>query len=171
MSAPKTPKAVAGVRSLRERLEQLSPVHASVAETSKKAESFCRSVRADLRSLRKQRGIDQTELAKGLDMSQSAVSKVETGSGDLGLKTLHRFADALGFRPVVLLVPSHRAVPVQKRSGRAAVARSRGRVGYGDVRIAVVPEDAAAIEDTESKLLRQMSVSVAQAMANLAKKE
>ena len=146
---PTKPKALAGIDEIKQELSAGNPQFAAALGEEADAEKFCRSVRDDLKSKRQQKKIDQTELGRRLDMSQSAVSKVEIGSGDLGLKTLYRFADELGFRPIVLLVPSHREA-----------SRFKGRQ-VGDI---------AQIELTEKELLRQLSDSVSQAMQTLVKK-
>jgi transcriptional regulator with XRE-family HTH domain len=93
-------KAVAGVRALRRRLAETIPAYQEAVARETDAEAFCRELRASLRDQRKGLGIDQRTLAERLDMTQSAVSKIENGEGDFGVKTLFRYAQALGLRPV-----------------------------------------------------------------------
>ena len=107
MATRKLPKAVAGVKALRDRLQELAPPGA--LEADENADVFCQAVRLNLRTLRKQCQVDQSELAKRLDMTQSAVSKIEGGTGDLGLKTLYRYVEALGHRPELLLLQSYQS--------------------------------------------------------------
>lgn len=168
---PAVPKAVAGIRAMRDRLAAEIPSFAAAQELEQAAESFCRSVRADLRSRRKQQGLDQAELGARMDMTQSTVSKMEKGEGDLGLKTLYRFAEALGFRPVVLLVPSVRLMLHEPEpEGTAFQEAGRGSVtAAGTSEATTVAATAVAIEDLHVKLLRQMSDSVSTAMAALVK--
>ena len=63
--------------------------------------AFCREMRSDLKRLRKSMGVTQRELAARMEMSQSAVSRIENAGGDLGLTTLRRYAGALGMQPVM----------------------------------------------------------------------
>ncbi len=151
-------KAVAGIRALRADLAQEIPGFAAAVELERGAEDFCLAARADLRDRRKAMSLDQAELARRLDMTQSAISKIEKGEGDLGLKTLYRYAEALGCRPLLLLVPSVRAM-----------AHERGAATDDPTTIVDDPA-AAAIQDVEDMLLRGMSASVSEAMATLVKK-
>lgn len=63
---------------------------------------FCQKLRRKLADIRVKRGIDQYQMAEKLEMSQSAVSKIENGKGDIGLLSICRYADALGLSPIVL---------------------------------------------------------------------
>jgi len=93
-------KAVAGVRGMRGRLARTIAGYGEAVEAEGHAESFCRELRQSLREQRKQMQLDQKTLAERLDMTQSAISKIESGEGDFGVKTLFRYAHALGLRPV-----------------------------------------------------------------------
>lgn len=62
---------------------------------------FCKKVREDLKHLRESKAIKQSELADLLQMSQPAVSKMESGEGDIGVLTLCRYAGALGMQPTI----------------------------------------------------------------------
>lgn len=99
-------KAVEGVRAMRGRLARTIPGYEHAVEAEDHAERFCRELRQSLRDLRKKMGLDQKTLAERLDMTQSAVSKMENGEGDFGVKTLFRFAHALGLQPVFGFVPA-----------------------------------------------------------------
>lgn len=67
---------------------------------------FCNKVRQDLRQLRKDMGVNQTDVAAELQMSQPGVSKIEKGDGDIGLLTLCRYAGALGMQPTISFAPT-----------------------------------------------------------------
>jgi phasin family protein len=94
-------KGLGGIRAISEDLSKEIPEYANAARVEAKAEAFCQTVRSKLRAERNARGLDQQHLADRLDLSQSAVSKIEAAEGDLGLKTLYRYAAALGLEPTV----------------------------------------------------------------------
>jgi transcriptional regulator with XRE-family HTH domain len=98
-------RAVEGIRALQSQLAEENPRYADAVALEDHAENFCRAVRDDLRDRRKELGLDQSEVAERLDLTQSAVSKIESGDGDIGLKTLFRYAHALGLVPVCTFVP------------------------------------------------------------------
>ncbi len=50
----------------------------------------------ELVSLRRARGLSQTEVAARMGTSQSAVARLEAGAGDLKVSTLERYAAAVG---------------------------------------------------------------------------
>ncbi|MGI9611673.1 MAG: helix-turn-helix domain-containing protein [Acidimicrobiales bacterium] len=50
---------------------------------------------ADLVELRRRRGLSQTDIAKRMGTSQSALARVESGRSDLRLSTVARYAEAL----------------------------------------------------------------------------
>lgn len=68
--------------------------------------AFCAKTREDLRQMREQMGVTQKDLADRLEISQSAVSKIEGGDGDIGLLTLCRYAGALGMQPTLTFSPA-----------------------------------------------------------------
>jgi transcriptional regulator with XRE-family HTH domain len=104
-AAVKEGKAIEGIRALRAQLAEDNPAYAVAVDLENEAERFSREVRNTLREQRKAQKLDQSELAARLDMTQSAVSKIESGDGDLGVKTVFRYAHALGLIPVCLLLP------------------------------------------------------------------
>jgi len=53
------------------------------------------SLAAELTSLRVRLGLSQTEVAARMGTSQSAVARLESGSADLRLSTLERYAAAV----------------------------------------------------------------------------
>lgn len=62
-------------------------------------ERFITSVMAELYELRKKAKITQKELAKILDISQSELSRIETGNQNLTLITLYRILRGMGRKP------------------------------------------------------------------------
>jgi len=57
-----------------------------------------RALTSDLVARRRALGLSQTEVAARMGTSQSAVARLETGSADVRLSTLERYAAALGQR-------------------------------------------------------------------------
>jgi transcriptional regulator with XRE-family HTH domain len=55
-----------------------------------------RALTAELVGRRRQLGLSQTEVAARMGTSQSAVARLESGSGDVRLSTVERYAAALG---------------------------------------------------------------------------
>jgi transcriptional regulator with XRE-family HTH domain len=68
------------------------------------ADEFVASARQQLRRGRQEQGLSQECVAERMGTSQAVVSRIETGSGELGLTTLFRYAGALGAVPVVSLL-------------------------------------------------------------------
>ncbi len=60
----------------------------------------------NIKSIRKQKGISQKELAKALNVSQAAVSQFEKGSTSLKLGTIQKIATALDV-PYLYLIDTH----------------------------------------------------------------
>ena len=57
-----------------------------------------------IQHIRKKRGLSQTQLGNMMDMDRAAISNYENGSkGEMGFKTLQKFAKALGVTTSVLL--------------------------------------------------------------------
>jgi transcriptional regulator with XRE-family HTH domain len=104
------PVALAGLNALRESLEQKYPSFRAAKSDEQAAETFCRHVRDLLQERRKAMKVDQKEMGRRLNLSQSAISKIETGRGDLSLKTLHRYVTALGLQPTVFFSPTARTL-------------------------------------------------------------
>jgi transcriptional regulator with XRE-family HTH domain len=93
--------ALSQLSALRDRLSAADPRFNAAAQMERDAEAFCDKVRTDLKVHRLAIGLNQKELADRIEVSQSAISKVESGRGDVGLKTVFRIADALGLKPVM----------------------------------------------------------------------
>jgi transcriptional regulator with XRE-family HTH domain len=55
-----------------------------------------RALADELVDRRRQLGLSQTEVAARMGTSQSAVARFESGSGDVRLSTVERYAAALG---------------------------------------------------------------------------
>ena len=120
--APKQGKAVKAIRALRSQLTEMNPAFSDAVALEDDAERFCREARSNLREQRKAQGLDQGAVAKLLDMTQSAVSKIESGEGDIGMKTVFRYAQALGLIPVfTLMKDSSRLLPAEAAYAAKAV--------------------------------------------------
>jgi transcriptional regulator with XRE-family HTH domain len=141
----KAGKAVEAFRDLRAQLTEQNPAYAAAVELENAAEGFCRDVRAALREQRKAQGRDQAEVAALLDMTQSAVSKIETGEGDLGLKSVFRYARALGLIPVCVLQPDNSQLFAED-SNAARVAR--------ELQTAFVKETSKAMASAVAEIAR-----------------
>ena len=105
MTAQTTSKALAGIEAIRNKLRSGNAKFAAAETAVREAADFCAFVRAELRIRRKEAGLDQTQVGEKLNLTQSAISKIENGRGDLGLETLYAYAEAVGLRPAVTFVP------------------------------------------------------------------
>lgn len=63
----------------------------------------------EIRALREQRGLSQTELARQVGTTQSAIARLESGTISPSLATLERVADALGVDLVVTFAQADKA--------------------------------------------------------------
>jgi transcriptional regulator with XRE-family HTH domain len=107
-------KAIKGIRALRTRMAAENSGFAAAVDLENEADNFCRMVRASLRERRNAQGLDQSEIAARLDMTQSAVSKIENGEGDIGIKTIFRYAQALDLLPMcTFMADSRRLFPAE----------------------------------------------------------
>lgn len=100
-------KALEGVRALRDRLSSKSEAFSNAV---RETEAFCQVVRQELRARRKALGVEQKDIAERMDISQPAVSKIENGEGDIGLKSIARYASAIGLKPVILFIPTAQVI-------------------------------------------------------------
>jgi transcriptional regulator with XRE-family HTH domain len=94
--------------TLAEYKEKLSGEYPEFAAAMREEESGlakCRKVREELKQIRESVGMKQRDVADVLQMSQSVVSRIEQGQGDIGLMTVWRYASALGVEPVISFVP------------------------------------------------------------------
>jgi transcriptional regulator with XRE-family HTH domain len=88
-------RAAHGLKAFSDDLARENPRFAEGLDLEEAADRFCDSIRKDLKQLRKAAGVDQGALAQAMSLTQSAVSRIETGRGDIGLKTIFRYACAL----------------------------------------------------------------------------
>jgi HTH-type transcriptional regulator/antitoxin HipB len=105
-----TSKALQGLENIRRTLRQSNSAFEIAEASLKNAEAFSASVSNQLRQRRKAAGLDQSDIGEKLDVSQSAISKVELGQAELGLETLYEYAEALGLRPAVMFIQSARSI-------------------------------------------------------------
>lgn len=94
-------KGVAGIRMLRDSLAADIPAFAEAVATRRRADSQVADLRRQLRDRRIAMNLDQQAMADRMGVSQSAISKIENGTGDLGYRTIYRYAAALGVEPVL----------------------------------------------------------------------
>jgi len=83
-----------------------SPEIAAAFDFEEYCGRFLKMTRLQLTFLRKASKISQKDIAERLGMTQSAVSRIENGQGDLGMATVYRYTMALGLRPIVNYAPS-----------------------------------------------------------------
>jgi transcriptional regulator with XRE-family HTH domain len=142
MAEKEIPLAIRGLRAFRDRLAAEIPEFRQAVDAEAEAEAFCRSMREQLRGLRKDLGIDQAALGEMIGLTQSAVSRIERGTGDIGLKTLFRYARALGRKPFVTFTMS--AELVVEEAVTPAVAEA-------------AKNTAAALDDEHQRFLQLMT--------------
>ena len=147
------PKALDSLRRLRSRLEVDHSAFRAASQIEGRAQLFLKSVKAELKTRRKQIEWDQAKLAEAMEYSQSAISKIE-GDGDLSLRTLFRLAHALGMHPVITFVMSPQGI---EQTAETDSASDHARAS------------AAAIEAAQEKALRQMSSAMSEAMTDIAR--
>jgi len=107
---------------LRNRLAAADPRFDAAAKVEREAEAFCEEVRNDLKAYRLALGVSQKEIAEKVELGQPAISKIESGRGDLNLKTVFRIADALGLRPVLAFAPAAHAAAERPPAAETAAA-------------------------------------------------
>lgn len=98
---------------------------ASGFESEITLQGICDAVRLQLVEMRKAAGLRQEELAERLGMGQSAVSRLERGTGDIGLATIARYAAAIGVRPVIAFAPVDHAIGGRSEARQAVGAARR----------------------------------------------
>lgn len=152
--------------SLSEYRARLSASHPEFAAGLREEEAHlaqCGRVRDDLRQLRELLEVSQAELAERLGATQSAVSRLENGGGDIGLLTICRYAAALGLRPTVSFVPnaaSYADAPTLARVNRAVERLSAAR------REAIAEQDALPVAPgAQEAVAAERAVRVSEAMA------
>jgi transcriptional regulator with XRE-family HTH domain len=110
-----TSQVPVAISELRRSLGAENPEFAKASESDQNANALCQAIRSNLRQERLNLEIDQAVLADSLDMSQSAISKFETGKGDIGFKSLFRIADGLGLVPLVIFARKEGLSSVRER--------------------------------------------------------
>lgn len=91
--------------SLAADLEAENPQLAEQRILREEAEAFQRRLRERLRAAR--RNISQGDVAQRMGINaQSRVSRLEMGYADLSIEALYRYARAVGYVPVISLVPA-----------------------------------------------------------------
>jgi len=142
------------VAALRDRLARTNPAFAAAMEIERGAELLCLQVREDLKARRQALGISQKELAHRVELSQSAISKLEGGAGDISLKTLYRVARALEAHPIVPILPT-----AEFLAGSASQVRTAASDAASANSLAV------ALEQVQGDLIRQIPEIIGQAAA------
>lgn len=130
---------------------------------------FCRKVREDLKQLREDMRIKQSEVATELQMSQPGVSKIENGEGDIGLLTLCRYAGALGMQPTITFAPAASTYMAQdhlKLTVRAIEKLSESRLARADSSVHDRYKRLAAISTGPAVPASAMMGAIASAMSS-----
>lgn len=89
------PRKRNALKSYMKELEARQSTYAAVVDIDEQADAFVSGVRELLREARKARGVSVTELAQRLQVAQPTISAIESGTGNLGLRTLARYLAAL----------------------------------------------------------------------------
>lgn len=97
--------AQSDLKRFTDQLSEQSPAFAEAMSLEAWTDELSRRVREELRQKRDRSELSQTEVAKRMGVDQSAISKLENGNGDIGLKTLMRFAIALNYVPLIVFAP------------------------------------------------------------------
>lgn len=62
------------------------------------ADEFCKMVGDKIRAIRKEKGLNQGDLARKLNVSQQMISHIESGKENISLRTLKNIVDSLGLK-------------------------------------------------------------------------
>lgn len=81
---------------LKEKYKKGGIAVAVEAKVKKPQDGFCKVIAEKIKTLRKQKGLTQSELARRLKVSQQMVSRIEKGNENISLLTLKNIADSLG---------------------------------------------------------------------------
>lgn len=115
-----------------ERYSRGRPHVISAIEKEQLVEEFCQGIRAKLKNVREKLGLEQKDVAKTMEIGQPAVSRIENGAGDIGLKTLCRYADAVGMRPYIVFMPSRTQLIEQMAEAGTVQHSEHGIVAAAD---------------------------------------
>jgi transcriptional regulator with XRE-family HTH domain len=155
--ADELPMVADGINTVRERLAARHPNFATAVEKERRVDAMCQALRGELRDQRRKAGLDQAELAALLDVTQSAISKLESGSSDIGVKTLFRYAEALGLRLEFSMVPLHAPAAAQPARNDQLVLPEN-----------LPPAAAAAFQQAQENLQRASTEILSKAMEEIA---
>lgn len=92
-------KKTGSLDELRYALEAQNPAFKKAADNRRMAETMAEHLRTALKRTRKKARIRQTTLAEIMGTTQSSISALETGPGDLGMITLFRYLKGLRINP------------------------------------------------------------------------
>lgn len=81
----------------------------------KRTDEEAREIGSRIKKLRLIRGIEQDDLANRARVSQSMISKIESGSATPSLKALKRIANALGVAYEDVFAPHSKLVPLNDK--------------------------------------------------------
>jgi transcriptional regulator with XRE-family HTH domain len=84
-----------GITGIRAKLAENNPKFAKADSFEQNLERLLVQLRDRLKEARIKRGVGQSELASRMQVGQPLISRIENGVGDIGLKTLYRYAGAL----------------------------------------------------------------------------
>ena len=80
-------------------------------------ENFQKLIGKKLRTLRRQAGLSQRDLAQKLDLSHQQIHKYECGSNALPLERLRSLAEALGVTPNAFVFPESDLTGIEPAAG------------------------------------------------------
>jgi transcriptional regulator with XRE-family HTH domain len=98
------------------------PQVATVAQVNKRPDGGLDDIGPRLGEMRRSLGMTQLDVAFKMGTTQPALARLEKGEAKANLRTLARYAEALGRRAVVQLTPSTAAVP--RRLGESRLGGS-----------------------------------------------
>ena len=90
-----------GVAGLRAKLADSHPKFAAADAFEHAIEDACMRLRGNLTAARNKLGFTQSSLADKMQVGQPVISRIESNTGDIGIKTLYRYVNALGLALVV----------------------------------------------------------------------
>lgn len=139
------------------RSAEESPAFAEALLAEEGHRAACRELRGRLKAARTDQKVTQAELAQRLGMSQSAVARLESGSGDIGFLTMRRYLSALDLEPSVVFAEPAGASKVRASEG----TQRRTRVKVDAQRYFTRVElERGALDDAQFKDARFEKVEV-----------